>query len=255
MPVHDWTRVDAGIFHHFHHDWITEIARALNRGILPREYYALAEQHAAGLGPDVLTLQGLGDDSGDDGGDDGDDDRGAASASTGGVLLAAPKLQPVAETDMAFYRRKQKLIAVRHVSGDRLVAVVEVVSPGNKAGRNPLRSLVEKAAELLERGIHLLILDLFPPGRRDPQGLHAEIWEEVAGQEQAAPADKPLTLAAYESGLIVRAYVVRMAVGDVLVDMPLFLEPEKAVDVPLEATYNAAFAEVPRRWRRVLEQP
>ena len=29
MPVHDWTRVAAGIFHHFHHDWITEIARAL----------------------------------------------------------------------------------------------------------------------------------------------------------------------------------------------------------------------------------
>ena len=30
MPIHDWTRVDAGIFHAFHHDWITEIARALN---------------------------------------------------------------------------------------------------------------------------------------------------------------------------------------------------------------------------------
>jgi hypothetical protein len=246
MPVHDWTRVDAGIFHHFHHDWITEIARALNRGILPPDYYALAEQHAAGLGPDVLTLQGVDDDA--------RDDRGTASASPGGVLLAVPKLQPIAETDLAFYRRKQKLIAVRHVSGDRLIAVVEVVSPGNKAGRNPLRSFIEKAAEFLERGIHLLILDLFPPGRRDPQGLHAEIWEEVAGQEYAAPADKPLTLAAYESGLTVRAYVVTAAVGDLLIDMPLFLEPEKAVDVPLEATYNAAFAEVPRRWRRVLEQ-
>jgi hypothetical protein len=246
MPVHDWTRVDAGIFHHFHHDWITEIARALNRGILPREYYALAELHAAGFGPDVLTLHGTGNDA--------DDDGGPASVPTGGVLLAVPTLQPIAETDMAFYRRKQKLIAVRHVSGDRLIAVVEVVSPGNKAGRNPLRSFIEKAAEFLERGIHLLILDLFPPGRRDPQGLHAEIWEEVAGQESTAPADKPLTLAAYESGLTVRAYVVTVAAGDVLIDMPLFLEPERAVDVPLEATYNAAFAEVPRRWRRVLEQ-
>lgn len=247
MPVHDWTRVDAGIFHHFHHDWITEIARALNRGILPSDYYALAEQHAAGFGPDVLTLEGVGNDDGDDGG--------PASETTGGVLLAVPKLQPIAETDVAFYRRKQKLIAVRHVSGDRLIAVVEVVSPGNKAGRNPLRSFVEKAAEFLERGIHLLILDLFPPGRRDPQGLHAEIWEEIAGQQHTAPGDKPLTLAAYESGLTVRAYVVPVAVGDVLIDMPLFLEPEKAVDVPLEATYNAAFAEAPRRWRRVLEKP
>jgi len=30
MPIHDWTRVEAGIFHLFHHAWITEIARALN---------------------------------------------------------------------------------------------------------------------------------------------------------------------------------------------------------------------------------
>lgn len=57
MPIHDWTRVDAGIFHHFHHGWITEIARALNRGLLPPEYYALAEQRAAGFGPDVLAPQ------------------------------------------------------------------------------------------------------------------------------------------------------------------------------------------------------
>jgi hypothetical protein len=62
-----------------------------------------------------------------------------------------------------------------------------------------------------------------------------------------------LSLAAYESDLTIRAYVVRVAVGDSLTEMPLFLEPEKVVEVPLEATYTAAFAEVPRRWRRVLE--
>src|SRR5262245_34480041 len=97
MPVHDWTRVDAGIFHHFHHGWIEEIARALNRGLLPADYYALAEQHAAGVGPDVLTLQG-------ERNGDADDSAGPVSVSGGGgVLLAAPKLQPTAETDMAFY--------------------------------------------------------------------------------------------------------------------------------------------------------
>lgn len=58
MPIHDWTKVDAGIFHAFHHGWIEELARALNRGLLPADYYALPEQHAAGFGPDVLTLQG-----------------------------------------------------------------------------------------------------------------------------------------------------------------------------------------------------
>src|SRR5216683_1992198 len=85
MPVHDWTRVDAGIFHHFHHGWIEEIARALNLGILPADYYALAEQHAAGFGPDVLTLQG----------DRNDEDETAAPLSSSGrtgLLVAAPKL-------------------------------------------------------------------------------------------------------------------------------------------------------------------
>jgi hypothetical protein len=249
MPIHDWTRVDVGIFHAFHHDWITDIARALNRGLLPSEYYALPEQHAAGFGPDVLTLQGQPD------GEDKESEVSTGGEGHGGVLLAAPKLQVTAETDMAFYRRKQKAIAVRHVSGDRIVAMVEIVSPGNKAARNPLRAFVQKAAELLENGIHLLILDLHPPGRRDPDGIHGEIWQEIAGEEYAPPRDRPLALASYETGNALRAYVVHAAVGEPLTDMPLFLEPGKAVTVPLEETYNGAFAAMPQRWRRVLEAP
>ncbi|HUY36596.1 MAG TPA: DUF4058 family protein [Pirellulales bacterium] len=246
MPIHDWIRVDAGIFHAFHHDWITELARSLNRRLLPADYYALPEQVAAGFGPDVLTLQEDRDGPTDE---SVDLEKGGA----GGVLLAAPRLRPVAETDLTFYRRKQNSIALRHVSGDRLVAMVEIVSAGNKAAQNPLRALVSKVAELLEQGIHLLVIDLHPPGKRDPQGIHNEIWQEVAGKEYVLPAGQPLTIAAYETANGVRAYVVHAAVGETLADMPLFLEPGKAVEVPLEASYNAAFADVPRRWRRVLE--
>src|SRR5690242_20728435 len=57
MPVHHWKGVEAGIFHAFHHGWIEEISRSLNRGLLPPDYYALPEQIAGGLGPDVLTLR------------------------------------------------------------------------------------------------------------------------------------------------------------------------------------------------------
>jgi hypothetical protein len=246
MPVHDWTRVDAGIFHAMHHGWIEEIARSLNHGVLPNDYYALPEQHAVGFGPDVLTLERNGDN---------DDHVGGYSKSNGGLMLAPPKLQPVAETDLAFYRRKQKTVTVRHVSGDRIVAVIEIVSPGNKASRSTLRAFVSKAGEFLERQIHLLILDLFPPGPRDPRGIHAAIWEEVAGEEYEMPAEKPFTLAAYESGLSLRAYVVHIGLNDPLPEMPLFLEPERAVEAPLEATYQAAFTQLPDRWRRVLESP
>ena len=51
MPVHDWTRVDAGIFHDFHNAWITHLKEALNEGLLPDGYYAQAEQHAGRLIP------------------------------------------------------------------------------------------------------------------------------------------------------------------------------------------------------------
>ena len=35
MPIHDWTRVDAGIFHHFHQRWIVAITDVLNQRLLP----------------------------------------------------------------------------------------------------------------------------------------------------------------------------------------------------------------------------
>ncbi len=212
MPIHDWRRVEAGIFHDFHHAWIEEMKRALNAGLLPDEYYALAEQDAAGFGPDILTLEHVPD-----------------------------------ETDLDFYRRKQSTVVVRHVSGDRMVAVVEIVSPGNKAGRKAFRSFLEKVTELLDRRIHLLILDLHPPTPRDPGGVHAAIWEELTGQAGANVEQKPLTLAAYESALSVRAYIEPVAVGDQLPDMPLYVQPDGYVLVPLQATYRQAFAAVPRR--------
>ena len=56
MPVHDWTLVDAGIFHAFHTLWITHINEGLNEGLLPSGYYALPEQHAGESIADILTL-------------------------------------------------------------------------------------------------------------------------------------------------------------------------------------------------------
>lgn len=223
MPMHDWTRVAAGIYHAFHHGWISEIGRTLNHGLLPSDFYALPEQVAVGLGPDVLTLPG---------------DRSDA-----------------AETEAEFYRRKKSSVVVRHVSGDRMVAVVEVVSPGNKANRNGVAAFVRKACELLEARIHLLIADPFPPGPRDPGGVHGLIWDEVTDSEFRPPPDKPLTLVAYESELVTRAYVESVAVGDRLPDMPLCLEPNGCVMVPLEATYQTAFDALPRRWQTVLQPP
>ncbi len=244
MPLHDWTKVEAGIFHAFHHRWISALSDALNGGKLPAEYYALPEQVAARFGPDVLTLQGPACEerpSADGGG-----------LATATLLQSRPQARFTAETDVEFYRRKKSSIVVRHVSGDRIVAMLEIVSPGNKSTRHAFRAFVDKACELLEHRIHLLIIDPFPPGPRDPNGIHAAIWGQVQDDSFQPPADQPLTTVAYECDLTTRAYIETMAVGQMLPDMPMFLEPNGCIMVPLEATYATAFAVLPKRWQTVL---
>ena len=55
MPLHDWTRIPAGLFHHFHQDWSIEIARELNRRRLPKGLFALVEQRSGPRESDGLT--------------------------------------------------------------------------------------------------------------------------------------------------------------------------------------------------------
>ncbi len=255
MPIHDWTRVDAGIFHHFHQRWIVAIADVLNEQLLPSEYYALAEQHGSRFEPDILTLktaQGVDEYEGPPALPTSSRNGGADHG--GALLTAEPNVQVTAETDLDYYRRKQNVAAIRHVSGDTLVALVEVVSKGNKSGRAAFEGFVRKAADFLDHQIHLLILDLQPPTARDPNGIHGALWEDFTGQSYIRPADKPLTLASYESASSVRAFIEPIAVGDSLVDMPLYLAPGQYVSVPLEETYRTAFGYVPLRWRTVLER-
>lgn len=159
------------------------------------------------------------------------------------------------EAEMNDYVLKRRTLIIRHASGDRIIALLEIVSPGNKVSRHGLRAFVEKAVETLYHGYHLLVIDLFPPGPRDPNGIHGAIWAEFSDDSFEQPAGEPLTLAAYSAGLRKRAYVEPTAVGRELIDMPLFLEEDIYVNVPLEATYQAAYRGVPRRWQRVLEAP
>ncbi|MCC7334156.1 MAG: DUF4058 family protein [Pirellulaceae bacterium] len=250
MPIHDWTRVIPGAFHDFHHEWISTIKRSLNAGVLPSNYYAMAEQIAGGLGPGVLTLESV------DLQEEGEDYVDAGALSGGGTALATTahlraKLSEKSEAVLSARRRKR--IAIRHRSGDRVVAMIEIVSPGNKSDRHSIFAFVEKALELLEAGIHLLIIDLFPPTARDPQGIHAAIWEEVCGEQGfQLPEDKPLCLVSYEAGLEIGAYIEPVAVGQPLADMPLFLRPGRHVSVPLETSYQTAFEGVPQRWQKEL---
>ena len=136
-----------------------------------------------------------------------------------------------------------------HESGDRVASLIEIVSPGNKSGRVAIQDFIDKATSFIEHGIHLLVLDLFPPTNRDPQGLHPLIWSPIQKTAFKLPKDKPLTLASYNSGPLPEAFVEPVAVGDRLPKMPLFLTPDEYVNVPLEQSYLAAWNGVAKHMR------
>ena len=182
MPIHDWTRVQAGTFHAFHYRWISALCDHLNMGGLPRGYFALPVQVIEGPIPDILTLQEF------------PVVANAAEGNGGGgiaVLTMPPRTRFVQFSEPDTYARKANRITIRHEQG-KPVAVIEIVSPGNKGSQHALAAFVKKAVELLEQGIHLTVVDLFPPSVRDPQGIHGAIWAAMNDESFELPKDKPL---------------------------------------------------------------
>jgi len=244
MPIHDWTRVESGTFHDFHQGWTIELRNTLNAGLLPDGYFAMADQRVNGPEPDVVALE----------------TRAPANqppTRNGGTVVAEapPRLRQSGSIDASAYARKANRIVVRHRHG-RVVAVIEIVSPGNKHSAHALRSFVAKAVEFLTNGIRLLIVDLFPPTPRDPAGIHQAIWSQLTDKPfEARPADKLLTVAAYDIGDELTAYVEPLAVGDALPDAPLFLEAGLHVNTPLEATYQRSWDVMPKILREMVAPP
>ncbi|MBX9581181.1 MAG: DUF4058 family protein [Gemmataceae bacterium] len=245
MPIHDWARVDHGTFHHFHLGWGPAIRRALNNGVLPPGYSAMVEQHADRGIPDLLAPELAVPDAGNGAGPVG---------SSTGTATAPPKARFVAEFAADPYARLRKTVVIRR-GDDRVVALIEIVSPGNKSGRHGPRAFVGKVASAIEHGLHVLVVDLFPPGPRDPGGIHPAIWSEFRDEPYTPPADKPLTVVSYEAGPVTRAYINPAAVGDTLPDAALFLGPGLHVNVPLEATYTGEFGGISHRTRAILSAP
>jgi hypothetical protein len=241
MPIHDWARVPAGLFHHFHQRWAVAICDALNAERLPKGFYALLEQRTAGVVPDVVTLERP-------------SNLRETKDTPGGIAVATapPKTRFMSEaSDEDIYAAKADRLAIYSPLGD-IVAVIELVSPGNKNSRHAIRTFVEKTLDFLDRGIHILIVDLFPPSPRDPQGIHKTIWDEVREEPFELPPNKPLTLAAYCASVPKKAYVEPVAVGDPLQEMPVFLDSRTYILAPLESTYVATWETCPEPLRELI---
>jgi len=212
MPIHDWTRVEAGIFHAFHTTWVGAIQNALNEGLLPKGYYALAEQHAGSYITDVLALHASPPPI---------EPEPPLPPDTGGIALAeAPPRVRRKEVLEPVDLERRRTLAIRHVSGHRLVALLEIISPSNRDRAEHVEEFAEKVVSAVERHVHVLLVDLFPPGSHNPEGFHAEIVRRLRPHQEPCelPSEEPLTLASYAAGT--RVEVEHLAVGDPLPEMP-----------------------------------
>ena len=57
MPLHDWSKVPAGLFHDSRQSWSIRIKDALNSGRLPKGVAALVEQRSGPRESDVLAIE------------------------------------------------------------------------------------------------------------------------------------------------------------------------------------------------------
>lgn len=130
---------------------------------------------------------------------------------------APPRIKRVAqlETEAEAFARRGNRIVIRHARG-RPVAVIEVVSPGNKDRDHSVRRFAGQVRDFLNRSVGVMIVDLFPPGR-------------------------PLAVVSYDAGEPLTSYLEPLAIGDCLPVAPLFLDAGYYVPLPLEATYQAAW--------------
>ncbi len=241
MPVHDWTRVDDGTFHALHTLWLGRLSETMNE-LLPSEYYVLPELKVQVYIPDITTLT--------------ERPPSPADAGRAGTAVAA---EPQADRRVALRvgaRVPARRLVVRASRGRRVVAIVELVSPGNKHRPAAVDDFADKVADFVSQGLHAVVVDILPPGSHDPGGPHPEVCARLdpdGSPGDPPPADRPLTFAGYRAGADAMAFLRYAAVGQLVPKVPLFLDNGDYVDLPLEATYTATYARLPAPVRAVLE--
>ncbi len=216
MAIHDWSRVDVGVFHDFHLVWIGRLKGILNEELLPRPFYAIAEPLLGEAEPGVIALHTQTEPSSSPPGPL-QGSKHVHSDTTEGAVALAP--WPVVVEDIVPdpYARRSRRIAIKDAwQGDRVVTVIEIVSYGNKSSRARVEQFLRKSVSLLERRIHLVVLDLHAPTALVPKGFHAMISGDLGHEASGVSPERPLSAVSYqilETGAL-RAHFVPLRVGD-----------------------------------------
>ena len=217
MPMHDWTKAEPGNYHGFHQLWIARISDLLNLSALPPDHYALIEKN--------------------------------------GFRDNADHFKQVADSRniAEHYASIANRVVVKREDHE-IVSIVEIVSPGNKAKRSSFNGFVSNCVRWIKGGMHMLLIDPFPPATGGARDLHSAIWSEL-NPEYEPDRDFKLerNMASYEAGESLAAYIEPLKIGDPFPDMPLFVRPGVYVNLPIEMTYLETWKVYPKAVKRDVE--
>jgi hypothetical protein len=219
----------------FHSSWATRIADALTERWLPPNY--IAEEHVylgSSVEIDVGTFERA----------SSADGSGAGGARI--VATVSPKVWAPPAADAVLPSVFPDTFEVQVIctdTGPKLVAAIELISPGNKDRPVERRAFAVKCASYLFQGISVIIIDIVTNRRAN---LHNEILAVMeapkslnldAGCYLYAVAYRPLRRAGNDEIDIWRS---QLDLGKPLPELPLSLGVDLVVPVEFETTYEEA---------------
>lgn len=221
----------------FHSRWATAIADDLNRR-LPRRFLAEAPfTLGSSAAVDVAET------------DDSPGMNGAASPhhASGGVAVAVEPITytpPPATVVMPANFPEEVLVEIRDLDhARRVLAVVELVSPGNKDDDRAKEQFAGKCLSYLSKGLGLVVIDIVTERLAN---LHNALVRLGAQDDRfLMPDDPPIYACAYrpvhrKKNDAVDMWLRSLGVGLPLPELPLALKGYGCVRLDLEATYAEA---------------
>ena len=124
--------------------------------------------------------------------------------------------------------------------GRRLVAAIEIVSPGNKDRPENRRAFVSKCESLLHQGVYVLIVDLVTIRTAN---LYCELAKHIGGT--VSDVQDPIYAAGVRSRRRgerwrVEAWPHELVIGKPLPTLPLWLGEDRGISLDLETSYEGA---------------
>jgi hypothetical protein len=214
----------------FHTAWAGYIAELLNEQLLPDNYFAEEHSHVGGrVEIDIATLE----------------ETSPGSSSKDGTTATLPTqvwTPPAPSLVMpGLFPDSFEVLVFYEEGGARLVAAVELVSPGNKDRQESRRAFATKCANYLYQGIGLVVVDVVTNRQAN---LHDEIIQVMGNRDEYrlsfatnlyGVAYRPIKRNQEEQ---IDVWSATLAVGQPLPVLPLSLAADLCLPLDLEATYT-----------------